>query len=83
MKMPIYSVRDVKVGFMAPYADQSEASAVRGFSYAINGNNGLMNFSPKDFDLYEVGLFDTDTGTIESCIPVIVVTGTGVFGVDK
>lgn len=82
MKYPVYSYRDQKVGFMPPQCDQSDQSAVRGFSYAINGNNGMMHFSPKDFDLYKVGEFDTDNGTIEPCTPVLIASGSSVFGVD-
>lgn len=80
MKYPLYSYRDVKVGFMPPQADQSDQSAIRGFSYAINGNNGMMNFAPKDFDLYKVGEFDTETGEVKPCVPELIVSGVNVFG---
>lgn len=80
MKYPLYSYRDVKVGFMPPQADQSDQSAIRGFSYAINGQTGMMNFAPKDFDLYKVGEFDTDTGAVTACIPELIVSGLNVFG---
>lgn len=80
MKYPIYCYRDVKVGFMPPQCDQNDATAIRGFSYAVNGNDGMMNFSPKDFDLYRIGEFDTETGSIMSEIPTLVVTGISVFG---
>lgn len=80
MKYPIYSIRDVKVGFGTPNIDQSDASAIRGFSYAINNREGLMNYSPKDFDLYKIGEFDVDSGTIKAeKIPVLVVNGSDVI----
>lgn len=83
MKYPMYSVRDVKAGFMPPTCDQSDQSAIRGFSYSINGNTGLMNFAPKDFDLYKVGEFDTDKGCIIPISPVVLVcSGGSVFGVN-
>lgn len=83
MKYPLFSYRDVMVGFMPPQADQSEQTAIRGFSYAINNKEGLMNFSPKDYDLYKVGVFDTESGTIEPCTPVLIVAGTSVYGVGE
>lgn len=79
MKYPIFSVRDVKVGFGTPNIDQSEVSAIRGFSYAINNREGIMNYSPKDFDLYRIGEFDVDTGLIKAeKFPVLVVSGVDV-----
>lgn len=81
MKYPIYSYRDVKSGFGSPIVDQSDVTAIRGFSYAINGNNGIMNFSPADFDLYKIGMYDTDTGVIISeNVPVLIVNGSSVVG---
>lgn len=80
MKYPMFCVRDNKVGFQVPFCDQNELAAVRGFAFSINGNDGIMNFSPADYDLYKIGEFDTEKGTIESDIPTLVVSGTSVFG---
>lgn len=79
MKYPIYSYRDTKVGFMPPQCDQTEQAAVRGFGFAVNGNNGIMNYSPADFDLYKLGEFDTETGNIEAIMPQFIVNGASVF----
>lgn len=82
MIYPVYSYRDSKVGFMPPQCDQTEQAAVRGFAYAINGNDGIMNFSPKDFDLYKVGEFNTETGVLSGlAVPVLVTSGDSVIGV--
>lgn len=82
MKYPMYAIKDVKVGFMQPTIDTSDQSAIRNFAFAINRNDGIMNFSPKDFDLYKIGEFDGDKGKITPCTPELVITGTNVFGVD-
>lgn len=80
MKYPIFSVRDIKVGFGIPYVEQTDASAIRGFSYTVNAREGVMNFSPKDYDLYKVGEFDTEKGVIiASKLPTLMVSGTDVF----
>lgn len=79
MKYPIYSYRDTKVGFMPPQCDQTEQSAVRGFGFAVNGNNGIMNYSPADFELYKLGEFDTETGKIDAIMPQFIVNGASVF----
>lgn len=81
MKYGLYSVRDQKVGFMPPLTDQSEQSAIRGFAFAINNPENIMNFSPKDFDLYRVGEFDADKGVlIPLDIPELVYSGTSAVG---
>lgn len=80
MKYPIFSYRDNKVGFGQPITDMNDQSAIRGFSYAINNNQGLMNFSPKDFDLYKIGEFDSEKGIILGYkAPELIVSGASVF----
>lgn len=82
MKYPVYSYRDQKVGFGQPIVDQSDAAAIRGFSFAMNNKNGIMNFSPKDFDLYKIGEFDTIKGVfIPEKVPVLIMSGSSVVGV--
>lgn len=81
MKYPIISYRDKKVGFSPPQCEQSETAAIRGFAYAINSRDGMMNFAPNDYELYKIGSFDTDTGLIvPESIPVLLVSGSSVFG---
>ena len=80
MKYNIYSIRDKKVGFGFPHVDQSDTSAIRGFAYAVN-QEGLMNYSPDDFELYRIGVFDTDKGTVVSVdIPELIVSASSVIG---
>lgn len=75
MKYPIYSIRDLKVGFGFPQCDQSDQTAIRGFSFAVNTGDGMMGYQPKDYDLYKIGEFDTEKGTIEGIIPELVANG--------
>lgn len=80
MKYPIYAVRDVKVGFNQPMTDLNDNVAKRNFAYAIN-NNDMMQFSPKDYDLFKIGDFDTELGTIEALgVPVLICDGFSVYG---
>lgn len=82
MTYKMYSVKDSKVGFMIPTCDMSDQSAIRNFSYAVNANNGMMNYSPKDFDLYCIGEFDDEKGEINSKIPEFIVSGSSIYGVN-
>lgn len=79
MQMKLYSVRDANVGMNQPFCEANDDVASRGFAYAVN-NSDIMGFSPKDFDLYCVGTFDTSNGMIESVFPPVLVShGTEVF----
>lgn len=81
MKYPLFSIRDIKRGFDFPNPDQSEQSAIRGFSYAVNKEDSLMGFAPKDYDLYKVGEFDIEKGVIiAEEVPVFIIGGNDVFG---
>lgn len=78
MVYPVYSNRDNKVGFGAPYIELNDQTAIRGFGLKIN-NADVMAFAPADFDLYKIGEFDTESGSFTSCVPKLVVSGTSVF----
>ena len=76
----VFSIRDKFNGFMHPSLELSEESARRNFSLAVsNENNGIMNFSPGDFDLYELGNFDSESGCLDVLdVPRFVVNGSEV-----
>lgn len=73
MKYPVYAVRDVHTGFMTPTVDQNDASATRNFAHAVKQPTSLMNSHPKDYSLYRVGQFDTETGDLTACMPELVI----------
>ena len=80
MKFELYSYRDQLNGFGPIVLESNERTAIRGFSMAINNGNGMMGFSPKDYDLYLVGKFDIEKGVIESeSVPKLIVNGLTVF----
>lgn len=82
-KYPVYSYRDLKVGFGQPQIEANEPAAVRGFSMAINNSQGLMGFAPSDYELFRIGEFDSDVGTITPVQPIVqVCTGSQVFNHD-
>lgn len=80
MIYPVFCMRDLKVGFLSPTVDQNDQTAIRNFSYAVNGNNSMMNYSPGDFQLYKVGTFDSQKGTILPLVPIeLVAEGVNVY----
>lgn len=77
----MYAIRDQKVSFFPPQPATTEQEAVRNFSMMCNQPSGVMGFSPKDFDLYYVGVFDSVTGIVESITPIeFIVNGSSVAG---
>lgn len=81
MKFPVFSYRDKLNNFGAPIVESNELTAMRGFKMQMNNPEGMMNFSPTDFDLYRIGEFDPEKGTITSeKVPVLVLTGVNAIG---
>ena len=80
--MNAYSVFDAAVqGYGNPIFFQSDAAAQRIFVSEIReSHDSLLSKSPKDFDLYRIGSFDTDTGVFKpEASPVLVAAGRNVL----
>lgn len=65
MKLGVYSMKDNLSGFLQPTFESNDDVAKRNFAYAISHKDTLLYAQKKDFDLYKVGYFETDTGHIE------------------
>ena len=78
MKMMIFAVRDELNGFGQLFTAPTEAFAKRDMSAAVNNDksNSAIAYSPKDFSLYKLGVFDDTTGVVESLtVPEFIVRG--------
>lgn len=65
MKMIVFSVRDRALnGFMRPFVAPAVGIAVRSFADEVNKQDSPMFAHPDDYDLYELGTFDEETGLI-------------------
>lgn len=77
MKLRVYSVFDAKAAvFDRPFYEQSDGSAVRAFSDAVNDSrmtvNNVPNMffkHPEDYSLFCLGEFDSDTGVLIGEVP--------------
>lgn len=67
MVNPVYSIRDSKGDFWAPRVFQNEPSAVRDLAMVANETGNVISFAPRDFELYYVGDFDSETGKLIPC----------------
>lgn len=65
MKYGIYSIRDLKTGFLPPTVDFNAISAMRNFEHACLNTESLFFSHPEDYSLFALGTFDTDTGRID------------------
>lgn len=68
--MTIYivcAVRDRAMdAFMQPFFCQARGVANRSFADEINKKDSPFHAHPEDFDLYELGVYDDNTGFIKS-----------------
>lgn len=63
----VYSVKDLKTGYLPITYDVNDDSACRNFQIACNANKGSTFFQfPGDYQLWKIGSFDTSTGEIKS-----------------
>lgn len=62
MIMKMYSIKDEYNGFTSPIPVQNEESAIRYFKQQIE-SNPVLNLSPENFSFWEMGTFDTESGT--------------------
>lgn len=63
MLLKAYSIRDAKASFYhTPFFKPTEGEAVRDFIQVANDDKGTINKFPEDFDLFEVGEYETNTG---------------------
>lgn len=80
MKFGIYSIQDVKTGFMTPTIDQNDFSAGRNFSSAVMQSDGVLFTHAEDFRLFKIGEFESDTGVIQPISPIeLIIDGSSVL----
>lgn len=70
MKMKVYAVRDVKSSFMAPVLGGNDAMAMRSFRAGM-ASVPDFNVAPADFELYNIGEFDSDSGLLTPTVPPV------------
>lgn len=82
--MKVIALRDkVEQKFRSMTIDVNDESAQRNFTYAVNNSPELL-FKAKDLELYDLGEFDDDNGTILPVIPsVLICRGDEVIANDK
>lgn len=76
----LYSVQDsVADRFGMPFAQQNERVAYRAFVNLVNDPRSEVNRNPGDFNLYLVGSFDDDDGSVLQQKPQLISNGANVL----
>lgn len=66
MQLMAYSVRDMKTEiYTPPFFNKSHGEAERTFRELINDENTMPGKYPEDYDLYHLGVYDDQTGTMK------------------
>lgn len=65
MIVKLYSIRDKLTGYNPPIAFKDERISTRWFESFCKQKKDQEYIEPKYYELYEVGTFDTETGTGE------------------
>lgn len=74
----MFAIRDSAAEtFHPPFCARATGQATRDFATQINraDKDNPLYLHPEDFELYRVGTYNDNTGTIESCAPQIVMRG--------
>lgn len=73
MVYKIFCIKDTMVGFMQPFLQVNEAVAVREFTNIVNSEgSSIVSQNFKDMELYCLGSFNQDTGTIENDVSFVI-----------
>lgn len=68
--MLVFAIKDVKVGFMSPFIRQNKELAIRDFKDALvsPSENNLFRLHPEDYELWQIGEFNQESGILTSKI---------------
>lgn len=72
----VFCIRDAKTGFMTPSIDLNGDSAIRNFAHSLLAAPSVVTTFSQDFDLYQLGNFDSSSGDLIPCpAPAFVISG--------
>lgn len=67
MQSKMYTIRDSKAEIYGnPFYQKSHGEAERNFKSLTNDGKSTVNQYPEDFDLYYLGIYDDQTGKMET-----------------
>lgn len=73
MNYGVYSIRDIKTGFMSLTLEQNDEAAARNFYHAVANSDGILYSFRRDFALYKIAEFDAAKGVLAPVVPILLV----------
>lgn len=84
MDMKIYGVYDLKAcAYMQPFFSGSNGAAMRAFGDAVNDGKSPLSLHPGDYQLFELGAFNDNSGNVVGVLPVKLLCGGADFVVNN
>ena len=77
MKFGVYSIRDIKTGFMAPTVEVNDQVAMRNFAHAVMQSESVLFTHASDFQLFKVAEFDSDSALFIPVSPIVQIADGG------
>lgn len=71
LKVGIYSIKDDLAGFMNPFCEHSNEGAERQLELLCKKDGTLFGLHPEQFNLFKIGVLDTETGDIDVCMEFV------------
>ncbi len=68
----VYAIRDYKIGYTNLVVEDNEDVAIRSLKQALRSPDTLFHNEPKDFALFRLGTYNTETGDIIPNEPILV-----------
>lgn len=62
----VYSIKDLKTGFLPVTIEYNDNSAIRNFEHACASAESLFYTHPGDYQLWKLGTFNSDTGELNT-----------------
>lgn len=77
MTLNIYAIKDTKVAFKQPFYTHNDSVAERMFRNAVNDqeHQSELSLNPQDHELWYLGKYDDETGSITECTPKFICKG--------
>ncbi|WNK14339.1 MAG: nonstructural protein [Microvirus sp.] len=70
MKSKLFTIRDAAAGiYMSVWSTPTTAMAIRSFAEECTNQQSPMSKNPTDYELFEIGEFDNETGMVIETIP--------------
>lgn len=67
MELLVLTIRDQKAGvYNTPFFQATMPEAQRNFHKLVNDKQSLPSLYPEDFDLYQIGTYDQNTGLVST-----------------